>query len=172
MRIAITGHRPNKLGNDYNLKSDLIHKIKKSIVGCLVSNATSVDYKENRPYKLDGITCITGMALGIDTLFALIAVEYNIPFIAALPCLNQDKMWTSSSKVLYNKLIGSELCTTYHVSNQEYTLKCMQNRNKWMVDNCDLLIAVWNSSPGGTANCVRYAKSQNKEMVIINPLEL
>ncbi len=48
----------------------------------------------------------------------------------------------------------------------------MDKRNKWMVDNCDLLIAVWNGTSGGTANCVNYAKSINKQIIIINPNSL
>lgn len=30
MKIAITGHRPNKLNNDYDLTSPLIRRIKRS----------------------------------------------------------------------------------------------------------------------------------------------
>ena len=29
----------------------------------------------------------------------------------------------------------------------------------WMVDHTDLLIAVWDGGPGGTANTIRYARS-------------
>lgn len=38
-----------------------------------------------------------------------------------------------------------------------------------MVDNSDFVIAVWDGTKGGTANCVRYAKKLNKELVAINP---
>ena len=45
----------------------------------------------------------------------------------------------------------------------------MQIRNQWMVDNCELLIAVFDGTSGGTANCVNYAKSIRKNTVVINP---
>lgn len=45
----------------------------------------------------------------------------------------------------------------------------MQKRNEWMVDNCDILIAVWDKSPGGTKNCVDYAESKKKQIIYINP---
>lgn len=45
----------------------------------------------------------------------------------------------------------------------------MQNRNKKMVDACDKLIAIFDGTNGGTANCVNYAKYINKEIIIINP---
>lgn len=41
-----------------------------------------------------------------------------------------------------------------------------------MVDNSDLLIAIFNGNKSGTANCVNYAKSKNKKTIIINPFDL
>jgi uncharacterized phage-like protein YoqJ len=40
----------------------------------------------------------------------------------------------------------------------------LQKRNEWMVDHCDLLIAVWDGSEGGTANCVRYARHHERQI--------
>lgn len=48
----------------------------------------------------------------------------------------------------------------------------MQKRNEYMTDNSDIVIAVWDGSKGGTANCVRYAKKLNKEIIVINPKEI
>ena len=42
------------------------------------------------------------------------------------------------------------------VSNGPYTSAAMQVRNEWMADHCDVLLALWNGTPGGTANCLRY----------------
>ena len=43
-----------------------------------------------------------------------------------------------------------------------------------MVDNCDLLIALWDGkSKSGTTNCVNYAKNKlKKDILIINPKTL
>ena len=67
MKIAITGHRPNKLGNDYNLVSPLIERIDMAICAILL--------KQDELYPIGSIELITGMALGIDTLFAKIAIR-------------------------------------------------------------------------------------------------
>jgi uncharacterized phage-like protein YoqJ len=48
----------------------------------------------------------------------------------------------------------------------------MQDRNIWMVDHCDALIAVWDGTSGGTANCVRYAQKVGKPIVFIDPYDL
>jgi len=146
--VAITGHRPNKLGNDYDFTSKLVLDIKAEIQKTL---------KELKPTKL-----ITGMALGVDTLFAQLAIENNIPFIAALPCYNQERMWPERSKMIYHRLGTHELCTIKYVTRAEYSTELMQVRNEWMVDHCDVLISVWDGSNGGTANCVKYAMKQLK----------
>lgn len=157
MRVAITGHRPNKLGNDYNMTSPLITKIIEVLQGII---------DEVKPTIM-----ISGMALGIDTIWAILAHKNNIPLIAAIPCKNQDKMWPQQSKSLYNDLISHPLTTVKYVTEEEYSLSCMQIRNEWMVDNCDLLIAVWDGTSGGTGNCVRYLQSLGKEreIIIVNP---
>lgn len=169
MKIAITGHRPNKLGNDYDLKSPLLKAIRAKIITTVIEeyvHSADAEYKNGKI-----ITFITGMALGIDTLFAKIAIEENIPFIAAIPCTGQEKMWPQKTKDLYKYLINHPLCTKYYVFQQPYNYSCMQKRNEWIVNNCDLLIAVWDGSSGGTANCVKYAAGKVK-IVRINPKDI
>lgn len=164
IKIAITGHRPNKLGNDYDLTSPLIATIKIKIMQYLKGLTL---HNELHGVILDP-TYITGMALGIDTLFALIAIELNRPFIAAIPCWGQDNKWPNRSRSRYAQILNNPLCVQKFIHDGYYTSTCMQERNIWMVDNCDLLIAVWDGTEGGTANCVKYAQSVNKEIIFIN----
>jgi uncharacterized phage-like protein YoqJ len=184
MKIAITGHRPNKLGNDYDLTSPLILSIKKEII----DNLKAVRY------AFPNLTLITGMALGIDTLFAQIAIDLNIPFIAAIPFIGQETKWNDKTRQEYHNLLNKSynimiVDRGYDVTypaylerrnmliidkqlHNQYSPAKMQQRNIWMVDNCDILIAVWDGSSGGTANCVKYAESVNKQIIRINPKEL
>lgn len=157
MNIGITGHRPNKLGGDYALTSPLVLRIKRDIEAFI------------KPYvdeAVDGVEMnlkfVTGMALGIDTLFAQIAIEQGVPFIAAIPCINQETKWTRTSQELYRNLISHPLCQRVHVSKEPYTRHCMDDRNRWMVHHTDIMIAVWNGTEGGTGNCVQYARFRNK----------
>ena len=55
---------------------------------------------------------------------------------------------------------------------KEYTRDCMQKRNRYLVDSCDYLIAVWYGTASGTGSTVRYAQENNKSIIIINPNEL
>ena len=166
MKIAITGHRPSKLGGDYDLTSKLLQDIKIQILWEL--HLLAPDYVLNKHF----FTLITGMALGIDTLFAKIAIEGEIPFIAAIPCKQQYKKWAQKSRELWMDITDHKLCDKYYVSEEVYTHDCMQKRNEWMVDNCDILIAVWDGTSGGTANCVEYAKSKGKQIIFISPNDL
>ncbi len=170
-KIVITGHRPGKLGNDYDLVSPLTKKIKDNIIGVLVQYSTGMTYVGDTK-TLDGVVGITGMALGIDTLFAIMCVELGIPYVAAIPCHQQHLKWPQTSKQRWLMLTHHELCSKYYVSEKTYTHDCMQKRNEWMVDQLgakDILLAVWDCSEGGTANCVKYAKKQGKQIIQINP---
>lgn len=155
MKIGITGHRPSKLGNDYKLKSPLIKWIR---------NEIEVIISANEPDEL-----ISGMAQGIDTLFAKIAMFMDIPLIAAIPFLGQEDKWSDDDKILYKKILSWFRTKKVVVSRGGYEPWKMQKRNEWIVDNCDLLIAVWDGSTGGTKNCVKYAKKKSRNMIVINP---
>lgn len=45
-------------------------------------------------------------------------------------------------------------------------------RNRYMVDQADVLIAVWDGSPSGTGKTVRYAHQQGKSVTVIDPVSL
>lgn len=157
MIIAFSGHRPNKLQylGGYDLSHANYNLLRKQIAEVLI---------EKRCTKV-----ISGMALGIDQLAVQISLALEIPFIAAVPYLGQEKMWPMTSQEEYHALLkrAEEVVV---VSGGSYAAFKMQNRNIWMCDNCDLLIAVWDGdSTGGTSNCVNYAKSIHKEILIINP---
>jgi uncharacterized phage-like protein YoqJ len=157
MIVAFTGHRPDKLPDKktgYKLPNPTYLKVCRQIQSTL---------QELQPEKV-----ISGMALGVDQWAAFIAHKLKIPFIAAVPFINQESKWPTSSQGTYNKLIklAAEVVI---VSDGEYSAQKMQTRNEWMVDHCDKLIAVWDGSDGGTGNCVKYAKSKDKEIIYIDP---
>lgn len=153
MIVAFTGHRPDKLGG-YKLPNPTYLHVCQQIDKAL---------QEMKPEKV-----ISGMALGVDQWAAHIAYKLKIPFLAAVPFEGQEKAWPKISQVTYHLLM--RMASERHiVCDGGYAAYKMQVRNEWMVDHCDLLIAVWDGTPGGTGNCVEYAKSKNKEIFYINP---
>ena len=147
MIVSGTGHRPTKLGG-YNNKSFLI------LVG-IAENWI----KENKPTKV-----ISGMAQGWDQALAQAAINCGIPFIAAVPFKGQEGVWNLKGQNYFNKLLNQAESVTY-VCGEGYAPHKMQIRNKWMVDNSDMVLAMWDGTNGGTFNCVNYAQSQDKDIV-------
>lgn len=153
--LAGTGHRPHKLGKEYDLQGKYSSYLKKCILEC---------FDLLKPRKI-----IWGGALGFDQLLALVAIEQNIKSIAAIPCDNQEVKWPKASQDLYYSILQNPLVTQKVVSPGPYHISKMQTRNCWMVDNSNAIIAAWDGSEGGTANCVKYAEKMDKLVYRINP---
>jgi uncharacterized phage-like protein YoqJ len=152
--VGITGHRPNKI-NCEKLPNPTYIKICQEIEKHLL---------ELKPYKV-----ISGMALGVDSWFVNISLKLNIPFIAAIPFKGQETVWKDKDKKIYNKFLEKAEDIVI-VSSGGYSKEKMQVRNEYIVDNCDVLIAVFNSElSGGTANCVKYAEEKKRKIIFINP---
>jgi uncharacterized phage-like protein YoqJ len=147
MIVAGTGHRPDKLGG-YN--NDTYLKLVEIAEEWLI---------ENKPSKV-----ISGMALGWDQALAQAAINCNIPLIAAVPFEGQERMWSDKSKRYFNKLLSMAESVTY-VCEEGYAPYKMQVRNEWMVNNSDLILAMWDGTNGGTGNCIKYANKANKTIV-------
>lgn len=161
--IAFTGHRPDKIGG-YDETSPKRFALRQEIQATL---QRAVD-KYSTTHQ---IIVISGGALGVDQDAARIAYQMNIPFIVAQPCKNHESKWFKESQIKYAKMLelAHEVVLVSDGTYDELGAKCMQDRNIWMVDHCDALIAVWDGTSGGTANCVKYALKVNKPIVYINP---
>lgn len=172
MRIAVTGSRPDKFDKDYSMLSPLVKRIISEMSTILI---------EHRPTE-----AITGMALGIDQSFARLAMSEKIPLTAAIPFKGQDKNWPEVAKEIYYNILYCAkkivVCDIKRVVTYEefidlpvtaYSPVKFQDRNIWMVDQLtdpeDRLLAVCDESPGGTANCHKYAVQKKKTIIRINP---
>ena len=156
MIVAGTGHRPDKL---YGKTRKIFQKL------VLIAEQW---LDENKPTKV-----ISGMALGWDLALAQATINKNIPLICAIPCKDQNCKWTLKQQIFYKKILSIVIENPIHkvvyVSDKAYTSKCMQKRNEWMVDHCDVVLAIWDGTMGGTYNCIKYAI--NKQKLIINLYE-
>ncbi len=161
MILTVTGHRPKKLFG-YDIKNQeysvLAYKITEFIL-------------EGGYNKF-----ITGMALGADTVFAISVLMLKKQFPefhleCAIPCLEHSSLWNSTDAKRYDVILKHADEVTM-VSRKKYLPYLMQERNKYMVNKCTDVLAVWDGSNGGTANCVRYALKQNKSVYVIDPSDL
>jgi len=147
MMICGTGHRPDKLGG-YN---DLAH-------------TNLVKIAERYLAELNPERVISGMALGWDTALAEATINTNRYLVCAIPFVGQECMWHKDSKEKYNNILlkANEIKA---ICSKGYAPYKMQIRNEWMVDNSDLVFAMWDGTKGGTYNCVQYAKKMGKPIV-------
>lgn len=153
MHFALTGHRPNKLNNEYSLDG---------VVSIQLFEQLQAIIDKHSPTHL-----ISGMALGADMIWAILAIKNNLNLIAAIPFIGQESKWPQTSVDLYNEILAYPKCVKKIVCEGGYAVWKMQKRNEWMVDNCNMLVAVWDGTDGGTANCVRYAKNKIGDEKII-----
>jgi len=153
MIVCFTGHRPQKIGG-FDIPNPTYNHICSEIRKHLINI---------RPEK-----AISGMAIGVDQWCSEICNELNIPWIAAVPFKGQENIWTKKSQDKYNQLLNQAVEVVI-VCEGGYEPWKMQKRNEWMVDHSDAIVGVWNGSPGGTSNCMRYAHQLNKMIYRISP---
>jgi uncharacterized phage-like protein YoqJ len=144
MIVAGTGHRPDKLGG-YNMKATMrLHRL------------ATIAIQAAEPSVI-----ISGMAQGWDMALAQCAINLNIPLWAYIPFVGQEQVWPQATRLYYHELLRRaakvEVC-----SEGGFTKAAMQVRNRRMVDDCDSLLALWDGSDGGTANCISYASFLGK----------
>lgn len=157
---AFTGHRPARFHFKYNEEHPdcimLKQAMNKEICALIEKDVT---------------TFYSGMALGVDTWGAELVLEHkkcnpNIKLIAVLPCEAQPNRWTEHQRNRYFNLLPQ--CDEVVYVSQQYTLDCMYKRNRYLVDNSQYLLAVYDGQgKGGTAYTVQYAKKNGKSIIII-----
>lgn len=142
--IAGTGHRPDKLGGYF---------------APVEEELTRFLYRYIRDSYPECQRIISGMALGFDQALAKAAINLDLQLVAAVPFKGQEDNWSPAYQTHYNWLLSRAKEVVY-VSLPGFEIWKMQKRNEWMINNCDLLLALWNGSPGGTANCLGYARGK------------
>lgn len=168
MVICATGHRSDKLGcskgDDWSSKSPKLQPVRDRIEAKLRSIIDFQVLAGETKFEL-----ISGMALGVDQLFFSVGYQLRkeyaekgiaIVLTAAVPCIEQDGIWKDDCKISYATMLKAA-DKKVRISNKKYQddKGCMQRRNRFMVDNADMVLAYHDGSEGGTKNCVDYAKS-------------
>lgn len=162
---AFTGHRPSHFSFGYaHTHPDCLRL--QSALGQAIAGLEE-----------QGITnFITGMAQGVDLWAArqvLLLREKNpaVRLIAAIPCATQAGGWPRYLAREYEEILAQ--CDEKICLHETYTPSCMMERNRWMVDHAQVLLAVYDGKPGGgTAATVRYAEKKAQEIYFLDPESL
>lgn len=144
MRVSATGHRPDKLGG-YSVEA-----------AAFLQAFARFQLSMLQPTRVT-----SGVALGWDTAIALAALDLGLPLICAVPFAGQELRWSLESQRLYHSILERAQAVEVICSGGYSPIK-MQLRNIAMVGDCDLILACWDGSPGGTANCVAFAEAEGR----------
>ena len=108
-----------------------------------------------------------GMATGFDMEAAEIVLrykkQYGIRLCACIPCEGQNKYYSIKDKGRYEDILCA--CDEKIVFSEEYNSWCMQERDRFLVDNCDVLLCYLRKKSGGTYYTVNYAKKLDKKII-------
>lgn len=164
-KCAFTGHRPQSLPFGFNEADERCIALKQTLRAEIIK--LIVD---------EGVThFISGMAIGVDMYAAEIVLGLkssydNITLESAIPCSTQAAKWTEEQRNRYFEI--AEKCDKETLIQQHYTADCMHKRNRYMVDQADVIVAVWDGRPSGTGKTIQYAQRQGKPIRVINPKTL
>ena len=156
---CITGHRPQSLPWGF-CEGDARCAAMRAELGRTIAGLYERGYRR----------FITGMALGVDMIFAETVLEELPPdgvlLAAAVPFPGQPDRWPAQEQARYRAIL--ERCGEVHTLSPEYITGCMQARNRWMVGQSGVVIAVWNGQMrGGTYGTLRYARDRGREVLIV-----
>lgn len=159
---AFTGHRPKSFPWKYDESADACLRLKEILTREI---AKLIDC---------GVTDFySGVAEGVDTWAAEIVFGFREKYPAlkvhcVLPCRSQAVQWTSAAQERHQQI--KERADTVICLSEQFYKGCALDRNKYMVDHADIILAVYNGSRrSGTAMTVRYAKKLGREIIIIDP---
>lgn len=114
-------------------------------------------------------TFLCGMALGFDLLCAeevlLLREELPVRLVACIPCADQAARYSKSARERYERIL--DRCDERAVLHECYCDGCMFERNRYMVDRADLLLAYYTGRRGGTKYTVGYAEKRGIPVYLI-----
>lgn len=152
MRMALTGHRPQRL-NYPELDIDISLEWRKLI------NWLKDEIIEN---NVTDIYC--GMADGCDIAYGIAAVELQYEMVpvklhCVLPCKNYN-----ASNPWYKEL--KKAADEWIVLSDEFYKGCDNVRDQYMVDHSDALFAIWDGiKAGGVWSTIRKAQKKNINII-------
>ena len=134
MKIAITGHRPQRLcGKEMEVYKWFKEK-----------------FAELRPEEV-----IVGMARGVDQVAAQAARDMKIPYLCVYPF--RKKSFGFEEHLLVENSAGVIYLADKYIEG------CYTARDRYMVDRADKVLAVWDGKPGGgTYYTMNYANDNDK----------
>lgn len=162
MRCAFTGYRPQKMPFGFN-----------------EMDPRCVDFKVRLQESIEMLIWegfshfLSGGAMGMDMYAAetVLELRQKYPWIGlemVIPYDSQAERWEEVYRTRYAILL--EAADIITCTGHEYTKGALFRRNRYLVDNADLLLAAYDGQPGGTQMTCEYAKKMGVGVCKIPPV--
>ena len=141
MKIGVTGHRPERIkGQEKEIKN----WIEKNL--------------ENFKMRDDHIILISGMAQGVDQIAAYSALKMGVDLWCYFPY--KRKLYDVESYLAENAM-------KIRYEQEKWSRSCYTLRDRRIVDDCDLLLVVWDGiKAGGAWYTYNYARGIKKDILL------
>ena len=159
MRMALTGHRPERLGYP-ELNRETSPEWRKII-----------NWLKEKILELNVTDAYCGMATGCDIAFGIAVMELNneawvykidrpkIQLHCILPCKNYN------DKISWHKFLKIGADEWVELSDEFYK-GCDNVRDQYMVDHSDKLFAIWDGNKsGGVWSTIRKAQKKGIDII-------
>ncbi len=152
IRVGVTGHRDLTGFNIAKLNDDIrnaLEKLKQGHEKCVM---------------------LSSIAAGADQLCAKIALNLGYELICPLPFLDYRNDFCGNEQKIYDFLLGNA-SDSFVVSDSADKDNAYLASGKYIAENCDVLLAVWDGEPQesicGTQAVMKYAKNLKKDIIIL-----
>ena len=169
-KIAISGRRPKYWsaykGENAEFFSQLLFSELLSIV--IQRDSLSFPIETMWEEKKGGVELITGMAEGIDILWALTGISNKIPVHCYIPCTDQARYMENQWGEFWNDILNLDkkdpvFRVDCYKGLRDTNLSCYKERNVRMIEDCDFALIVWDGlERGGTYHFLKEYKKSKK----------
>ncbi|MHB1153729.1 MAG: SLOG family protein [Eubacteriales bacterium] len=138
------------------------------IKNCILENIINLIENKDVTHFISGM----GTKIGIYAAETILKLKKTYPqctLECAVSCETQAARWPAKLHERFYKIL--EKCDKETMIQKQYSDTCRQVRNEYMIDRSDYVIAVWNGRISSKAiyKSVKYAKSKDKTIIIIDP---
>jgi hypothetical protein len=116
---------------------------------------------------------VSSLAAGADQLFATLILEQGGSVHAIIPCREYERTFSDQDRLNHFKSLLARAREIETLAYAEPSEEAFLEAGHRVVDNAELLIAVWDGQPaagkGGTADIVDYARRRSVEVRVVWP---
>ncbi len=164
INVGVTGHRD--LGGDRRIHWRVHAECIRLLLSC----------REIAKAQSRNLVAFSALAQGADQIFAKAALGLQIPLFGLCPFATYHEDFEPGGPQELLQFLYDCCEEVKEFPTRDRSEKAYWEAGKWMVNQCQYVVAVWNGKPskgkGGTAGIVAYAEELGKPVLRIDPMQL